>query len=305
MERPVRLSRPAIAVHGGAGSWPRDELEGARAVIRRAVEEGLRASRRGGAVEMVVEAVSVMEDSGAFDAGVGSVLDYEGRVAMDAGVMRGSDLAVGAVAAVSYPRNPVRLAREVMLRTPHSLIVGPWADELARRLGLPPHPGPSERALRRWRELRESPADARVRERVEAARALGYGTVGAVAVDESGELAAAVSTGGVVLKLPGRVGDSPIPGAGFYATRSAAFAATGVGEFILRLGLSLRASVIYELTGDVASAVEGAVAALTSAFGEGTGGLIGMDAGGRAWGAYNTAAMPWAAGDASGKLVVL
>ena len=302
MASPLRLARPAVVVHGGAGSWEGTELETAVREVASAARAGLEAARSGSAVDMVTEAVAYMEDSGVFNAGVGSVLDFTGNVTMDAAVMRGMDRRAGAVAGVTYPRNPVRLARAVLDLTPHVLIVGQWADRLAERIGLPRHTGPSQRSIERWRKIKESggSGDQLYRAWIDAARRLGYDTVGAVAVDADGNTAAAVSTGGVALKLPGRVGDSPIVGAGLYADRLAAFSATGVGEFIIAVGLSLRASIRYAQIHDIAAAVEGALEELTASFGPGTAGLIGIDADGAAYGSFNTRAMPWAVADSSG-----
>ncbi len=299
---PIRLRPPAIVVHGGAGAWQEGDLEAALREVVRAAEAGIEQARKGSSLDMVVEAVAYMEDSGLFNAGVGSVLDFSGKVTMDAAVMRGPDLRAGAVAGVTYPRNPVRLARAVFEQTPHVLIVGPWADRLASSLGMQAHPGPSPRALERWRRLRESQGgqDPLYRRWFEAASRLGYDTVGAVAVDSEGHTAAAVSTGGVALKLPGRVGDSPIVGAGLYADDLAAFSATGVGEYIIAVGLSLRAAIAYRAGRDLAAAVDGALSVLTLLFGEGTAGMIGIGWDGTAYGSFNTKAMPWAVADSSG-----
>ncbi|MGC9071805.1 MAG: isoaspartyl peptidase/L-asparaginase [Acidilobus sp.] len=305
MERPLRLRPPAVLVHGGAGAWQEADLQVSMKEVMKAAEAGMGQARSGSAVEMVVEAVAYMEDSGAFNAGVGAVLDFTGGITMDAAVMRGSDRRAGAVAAVTYPRNPVRLAKAVLENTPHVLIVGQWADTLAKRLGMPRHPGPSQRATDRWRRLKETAGgqEGLYRSWFEAARRLGYDTVGAVAVDLDGITAAAVSTGGVALKLPGRVGDSPIVGAGLYADPASAFSATGVGEYIIAVGLSLRAAIRYEERGDIAEAVEHVVGQVTEAFGPGTVGLIGISRDGTAWADFNTRAMPWAAIDETGRKV--
>jgi beta-aspartyl-peptidase (threonine type) len=305
-ERPIRLSRPAVVVHGGAGAWKNADKEAVSRAIREALENGMEASRSGGSVEMVVEAVASMEDSGIFDAGVGSVLDLRGHVTMDAAVMRGYDLRAGAVAAVTYPKNPIRLAKAVMERTPHVMIVGSWADELAKRVGLEPFPGPSRRSLERWKQLKESGGgdDELARRWIAMAKEVGLDTVGAVAVDSGGRLAAAVSTGGVIMKFPGRVGDSPIVGAGLYADGLSAFAATGIGEYIMSLGLSLRASLAYAQRRDIAEAVESQIKLITETFGPGTAGLIGIDFMGNAWGSANTNAMPWGVADGTRLLVL-
>ena len=307
MVSPMRLRPPALVAHGGAGSWEGADLEVAMREVARAAQAGLEAARSGSAVDMVTEAVAYMEDVGVFNAGVGSVLDFTGGITMDAAVMRGRDLRAGAVAGVTYPRNPVRLARAVLELTPHVLLVGPWADRLAERLGVPRHPGPSQRALERWRRIKESGGgqDQLYRSWLEAARRLGYDTVGAVAVDSDGMTAAAVSTGGVALKLPGRVGDSPIVGAGLYADQLSAFSATGVGEYIIAVGLSIRASMKYVQQRDIAVAIEEALRDLTSRFGPGTAGLVGISSVGAAYGSFNTRAMPWAVADSSGLVKAL
>lgn len=306
MERPVRLSRPALVVHGGAGAWRGADRKAVEKAIRDAVVKGMEQSRTGDSLDMVVEAVASMEDSGVFDAGVGSVLDMRGNVTMDAAVMRGRDLRAGAVAAVTYPKNPVRLARKVLELTPHVMIVGRWADELAERLGLEKFPGPSRRSIERWKLLKESGGDNDdlARKWIDMAKRIGMDTVGAAAVDNNGNLAAAVSTGGVILKFPGRVGDSPIVGAGLYADERAAFVATGIGEYIIALGLSLRASLTYAATLDIVRAVESQIDLITKVFGRDTAGLIGIDSRGNAWGACNTNAMPWGVGDSRGAVEV-
>ncbi len=231
--------RPIIAVHGGAGTR-------ATPANRRALEA---AARRGarflgrGALEAVVEAVAALEASGRFNAGVGSYLDLDGVPRMDASVMA-SDGRWGAVASVPWVRSPVRLARTLLEATGHALIAGEPALDLARGFGLGagfPVPGPRRELWRRFRaEVRGGP-----RARLAAARRLWEelygpsapgGTVGAVALDARGALAAATSTGGLAVKIPGRVGDSAVIGAGTFASPAAAASATGVGEAILRAG---------------------------------------------------------------------
>jgi len=288
--------KPVVAVHGGAGVWRGldVDLDSIRRALVGAVVAGLEASRSGGCLDMVVEAIAYLEDSGLFNAGVGSVLDYTGGLSMDAGLMIGDGRA-GAVALVSYPRNPIRLARIVLEKTPHVILAGPQADELAKRIGLEKHPGPHHRALERWRKLREKPEGSKwLYERVEAAKALGYDTVGAVALDSRGCLAAGASTGGVALKLPGRIGDSPIPGAGFYANREVAISATGIGETIIMSMCSLRVAQLYELTGSLEDALNIVVREHTMKWGPGTLGLIALNARGEVKASYNTEAMPWA-----------
>lgn len=280
-----------IVVHGGAGSWRGADPDAVARALRRALEVGREMMAKGDCVDAVVEAIAAMEDSGILNAGLGSVLDYSGNISMDAGIMR-SDGRAGAVALVRYPRNPIRLARIVMERTPHVIIAGPAADDLARRLALEPHAGPTQRAVERWRDLRTSPESPWVSARIEAAKALGYDTVGAAAA--SGDcLAAGASTGGVSLKLPGRIGDSPIPGAGFFANREIAVSATGIGETIILSMSSLRAAELYASLMSAQAALERVVSEHAARWGPGTLGLIAVTRRGEVAAAHNAEGMPW------------
>jgi beta-aspartyl-peptidase (threonine type) len=304
---------PVVIVHGGAGDWrvvfeaaKREglDLDEARVLdaVREAALAGLRALESGAsALDAVVEAVKYMEDSGVFNAGVGSALDAQGGLCMDAGVMYSEGPRAGAVACVRKPRNPVVLARKVMELTDHVIMCCGPADALAERLGLEVHPGPSPRARALWSLYKERlekggrPVSWWSRND-KAARILGIlpgDTVGAVAVDAEGRLAAAVSTGGTTFKLPGRIGDSPIPGAGFYALSQGAAAATGVGEAIILSGLTLRAVNLMQQGLPAARAGEAALSILESMTGMGAG-LILLDAGGGAAAVFNTASMPHA-----------
>ena len=278
---PVRLGNPAVIVHGGAGGWSRDRLGKVEEAVRTGAARGLETGS-------AVEAIAALEDSGVLNAGVGSVLTFDGRVEMDAGIMYG-DYKAGAVAAVTYPRNPIRLADWVARNTPHVIIAGRQADRLAETLGLEPHPGPSPGAIERWRRLRENPrgpiAEAN-------ARLYGGDTVGAVVVNGS-HVAAGASTGGVALKLPGRVGDSPIPGAGFYAVDGlGGCAATGIGETIILGRPCLRALDLLAQGLGVEEAARRAVEEHTSIFGPDNLGIIVLDASGSAAAAMNTEGMP-------------
>jgi len=225
--------RPVVAVHGGAGRWEVDEerRRAALKALREAVEAGLTAAERGDAVDAVVAAVEHMEKSGVFNAGYGAVYAVDGRAYLDAGVMDGRSGRAGAVAAVEAVKSAVRLARFVMEHTDHVIVAGEGARLLAAKAGLLDtyHKFFSEEKNRRFREVLEEArrGNWRYKKVVE----LAGDTVGAVALDRDGNLAAATSTGGVWLKWPGRVGDSPIPGAGYYAENGVgAFSATGIGE---------------------------------------------------------------------------
>ncbi len=290
--------RATIAVHGGAGSAKYFINEEHRQRYLRglidAVKAGLEAARRGNALDMVVEAVTVMELDGSYDAGRGSVLNLLGEVEQDAGVMWGKDLSIGAVAAVKHVVNTVRLARLVMERTDHVLIVGDGAEELAKQFGLwvPATELINEQKINRYNSLIKD-LQSRYRKNVELARKLGLiGTVGAVALDRDGNLAAATSTGGIILKLPGRVGDSPIPGAGYWAENGVcAVSATGIGEFIIRAMASLRVADLVRSGVGISDAVRRVVDYVTKVFGPGNIGLIAIDHVGNVASAFNTEVM--------------
>jgi beta-aspartyl-peptidase (threonine type) len=215
-----------IAVHGGCGN-PAAGVVRDEGAYHHAIEEALAAGSKvleggGSALDAVQLAVESLEDCPLLNAGRGSVLTTEGLVEMDASVMSGADLRAGAVAAVTGVRHPVALARAVMEDTPHVLLAGPGAERLAEEKGL---------------ELCE--ADWFVTDRQRERWAASKGTVGAVALDSDGHLAAATSTGGVRGQLPGRVGDSPLIGAGTYADdATCAISATGDGELIVRAMLA-------------------------------------------------------------------
>lgn len=286
-----------VAVHCGAGTWRNVDEEIIKKVVLDALERGVKVLESGAsALDAVVEATVVLEDSGVLNAGLGSVPDLRGDVSMDAGVMDGWSGRAGAVAVVTYPKNPVILARKVLELTDHVLLAGSAADELAVKLGLPKHPGLSERVKKRYDEVLKKAfsGDAIFRRSFELAQRLGYfDTVGAVALDSEGKLAAAVSTGGVILKFPGRVGDSAIPGAGFFANKYGAAVATGIGETIIMSMLSLKTVNLISEGYLADTAARLAIQYHTSIYGRDTAGLIVLDYRGNAYGAYNTQAMPW------------
>jgi beta-aspartyl-peptidase (threonine type) len=207
-------------VHGGAGEWRAEDEAAAITGLRLAVGDAMQQLAAGGnALDVVVAAVAALEDDPLFNAGTGAVLNLDGEAELDASVMSGHDLRCGAVAALRRVRNPVLVARRVMDRTAHVLLAGEGALRFARSEGFEDYDPITQRARDAW--LRR--------------RSASPGTVGALALDRAGRLAAATSTGGVSLKLPGRVGDSPIPGAGNYANAAAACSATGQGELMMRV----------------------------------------------------------------------
>lgn len=211
----------AVAVHGGAGNWDKAQHAAARAGVHAAARQaGLLLTQGAAALDAVTAAVTALEDNRTFNAGTGSVLNRDGEVEMDAAVMTGHDLAFGAVAAIQRVRNPVLVARQVMERSGHALLAGEGAVRFARACGFADYDPVTTESRAAWERGR---GEARL------------GTVGAVALDRDGRLAAATSTGGTSHKLPGRVGDTPVPGAGTYATGDAAASATGKGELVMRV----------------------------------------------------------------------
>jgi beta-aspartyl-peptidase (threonine type) len=223
----------ACIVHGGAGNIPPEAWEAHLTGCERAVEKGWRALRGGGrAIDAVQEAIVTMEDDPTFDAGIGSVLNRDGTVEMDAGIMDGEELEAGACAGVTRVRNPIRLARAI-LGSENTFMVSSGAERFAEAHGLEmmaPEEFVTEAEARRWQEYLIHPPP--VEELFQG------GTVGCVAVDHFGTVCAGTSTGGRDFKMPGRVGDSPLIGCGLYAdNRGGGASTTGWGEGITRLVL--------------------------------------------------------------------
>ncbi|RLE53774.1 MAG: asparaginase [Candidatus Methanomethylicota archaeon] len=296
--------KPVILIHGGAGNYrafPPEDLEKRRAWLKKAALEGFKVLTRESALDAVEVAVKVMEDSGVFNAGLGSVLCLNKRVEMDAAIMDGRDLGVGAVACISGFKNPVSIARKIMEETDHILIVGKAAEKLAEFFGFKRTNNLiTESKLNRFEKVYRDWIEGRRRRMMKIRKMVlekkGIfdltGTVGAVAIDSEGNLASAVSTGGYWLKLPGRVGDVPLVGCGFYADNECgAASATGVGELIARLTLSKLCCDMMRTGISAQKACEAAIDLITSKFGEGNAGIIAIDRQGR-WGfAFNTAGM--------------
>jgi beta-aspartyl-peptidase (threonine type) len=262
----------AIAIHGGAGEAEWEHMDTATAVAYHAsLATALAAgsavlARHGSALDAVEASIEVLEDDPLFNAGRGSAFAADGTNEMDSSLMDGATLAAGSVASVHFTRHPVALARAVMEHTPYVMMVGPGADAFSRTQGLKQEPAAFFFTEMRWQEfagvMRASGRTVPVRPLgVPPAPAGGgfavlsgphifahrFGTVGAVARDAEGHLAAATSTGGMQGKLPGRVGDSPIIGAGTYASdRSCAVSGTGVGEYFIRLTLAREVCTLVE-----------------------------------------------------------
>jgi beta-aspartyl-peptidase (threonine type) len=273
----------ALAIHGGAGALPPRPLSREREqAFHRGLAQALEAGqavleRAGSALDAVAAAVTVLEDDALFNAARGAVLTSDGTVELDAAIMDGATLRAGAVAAVRTVRNPVQLARRVLEDTPHVLLIGAGAERFAEQCGLTPVPNEYFITAERRQQLEAEPP---------------IGTVGAVARDRAGRLAAATSTGGMNGKRPGRVGDSPVIGAGTYADdQVCAVSTTGHGEWFLRTvqAYDIVARMRYggaSLEQAVAAAIEQRLPRLGA-----SGGLIAVDSQGGIVIRYNTPAM--------------
>lgn len=279
----------AIIVHGGAGNWSiaTGRREEALRACAEAAERGRAILLEGGsALDAVEAAVNILEDCPALDAGRGSYPNSEGNVEMDALIMDGRDLNMGAIAAIQRVRHPISLARRVMVESGHNFLVGAGADAFADSIGFP-------RCDVAELLVTGGGDDQRRHEEKVPTSTLGD-TVGAVAIDSRGDLAAATSTGGTANKLPGRVGDSPLVGSGAYADNwTAGVSATGYGEALMRVVISKRVCDFVGTGLSAWSACESALRVLEERTG-GEGGLIAVDARGHVGWAYNTQAMPYA-----------
>ncbi len=264
----------AIAIHGGAGVIERtrltaDEDRAIRADLARAVEAGSRILSAGGAAaDAAVAAVALLEASPWFNAGVGAVLTSAGTVELDAAVMEGTGRRAGAVTGVTTTQSPVALARALLENGPHLFLAGPAADTYARSHGLAQVPNThfvTERRRRQLDDLRQRNQGAAL------APEQRFGTVGAVARDTAGRLAAATSTGGLTGKAPGRVGDAPLIGAGTLADdRCAAVSATGSGEIFIRARVAGQICDRVRFGGQtLAAAADAALAEVTALGGDG------------------------------------
>ena len=309
MSLPTHAESPvAIAIHGGAGTIERGRLSADQeASIRDALAAAVMAGHQvlvagGSALEAVTAAVRRLEDAPEFNAGRGAVLSFDGKVELDASIMDGASLAAGAVAGMSGVRHPIEAARRVMTESPHVLLVGAGADAFAQAQGLEfkdPDWFITEFRLQQLRALQA---------REQAGLQLSedwFSTVGAVALDTHGNVAAATSTGGMSNKRWGRVGDSPIIGAGTYAdNRSGAISATGHGEFFIRHVVAHEIGARVRLTGiSLAEAADAVVNTVLREAG-GEGGVIAIDPAGRISMPFNTAGMYRASIDVAGRLQI-
>jgi beta-aspartyl-peptidase (threonine type) len=292
----------SLAIHGGAGTLTREtitpeEEAGVRAALLDAREAAAAILREGGsALDAVEAAVRRLEDAPEFNAGRGATLTFDGGFELDAAVMDGATRAAGAVTGVRTVKNPVALARKLMEQGPHVFLAGAGAEAFAREHGIEEAPEDwfeVERRRQQWDEFRtrgDGWFDSSVK----------YGTVGAVARDAAGHVAAATSTGGLTGKRWSRIGDSPVIGAGTYADdRSAAVSCTGSGEFFIRAAAAHALCERMRLLGDSAQTAADTVIAEVAALG-GDGGLIVAAADGSTGFAFSTPGMYRARCDAAG-----
>ena len=264
--------RWAIVLHGGAGVIRRASMDAQteaayRAALTRAIEAGAQVLDRGGAsMDAIETSIRILEDNPLFNAGRGAVFAADGHNELDAAIMDGATLKAGAVADVTRTRHPISLARAVMEKSPHVFLVGPGADRFSVYAGLEQVDPSFFFTERRWQALIKQlkkeglpipprprgapPPPAALHAELEAAEAHEYGTVGVVALDRHGDIAAGTSTGGTQAKRWGRVGDSPIIGAGTYASnQSCAVSATGTGEYFIRLTVARTVCALVQYKG--------------------------------------------------------
>lgn len=306
--------KPSLIIHGGAGKIVPDSIEATRAGIHRALAAGWAILSKGGsALDAVEAAIVVLEDDPAFNAGTGSHLNRDGRVQLDAIIMEGTSLRAGAVACVERVRNPIRLARCILEKSPHMMLVASGAEKFSTENGLAlcdPEELITDRARTAWRACQDDPQAA------EENLAHKHGTVGAVALDANAKLVAGTSTGGTVCKYPGRVGDSPLIGCGCYADAEVGgVSSTGHGEAIMKIVMAKTAVDLladphtltaYRQTGDpasqlvskpgattIAQAVADAVVLKLAHRARSTGGLILLDREGHPAVAFNGPAMSY------------
>ena len=276
--------RWGLVLHGGAGAMPRDKLTPEReAAIRADLDRALRAAHAvlaqgGSSVDAVTAGITILEDSPYFNAGKGAVFTHDGVNELDAAIMFGPTHAAGAVAGVRTIKNPILLARAVMEKSRHVMMVGSGAEEFAATVGIERVDPSYFRTEERWQELQNKLKQDK------------FGTVGIVALDQHGAIAAGTSTGGLTNKRYGRVGDSPIIGAGTYADAQCGVSATGHGEVFIRYTVAREICARVEYTGaSIADAAQKVVDELAHL--DGDGGVIALDREGHYALPFNTPGM--------------
>jgi len=298
-----------ILIHGGAGVEKIKRTDDITGSLKSAVSNGFDLLKRSSnkAVDSVEAAVASMEDSGVFDAGVGSYLTIDKTVEMDASIMDGRDISAGSVGMAMGIKNPIKLARKIMERTDHVMMVSDGVTRLSQLFGNTVEEYPQELNTKILNEYNKLMKNVRIKWKKNNKLTMlssaasqekshhHYSTVGAVAIDKDGNVASAVSTGGIWLKMHGRIGDSAIIGSGIYAdNKSGAACATGYGEYIMRLCLCKYACDQMQSRNSAHLSSKKSIDVLTERFGKNTGGIITVDLKGRFGRACNTRFMPTA-----------
>jgi L-asparaginase / beta-aspartyl-peptidase len=307
-QRTTSAAKPrwALVIHGGAGVLDRKKIskvkdKAIRIALKGALDAGSKILADGGSSLDAVEAsVRFLEDDPNFNAGKGAVLTYDGTISMDAAIMDGLSRKAGAIAGTTIAKNPISAARKVMTDSPHVLLSGPGADAFVTEKGLETADQSYFETPERRRQLDELKAKNLSWFDVD----LKYGTVGAVALDKDGNVAAATSTGGLTGKRWGRIGDSPIIGAGTYAdNRACAVSATGAGEYFIKVGVAHEICARVRLKGEKIVPAASAVMAEVKAMG-GDGGVIVIAPDGQIGWSFNTPGMYRGGRDSTGREVV-
>jgi len=298
-----------ILIHGGAGVKKIKRTDDITRSLKSAVSNGFDLLKRSSnkAVDSVEAAVASMEDSGVFDAGVGSYLTIDKTVEMDASIMDGRDISAGSVGMAMGIKNPIKLARKIMERTDHVMMVSDGVTRLSKLFGNTVEEYPQELNKKILNEYNKLMKNVRIISKKNNKLTMlssaashekshhHYSTVGAVAIDKDGNVASAVSTGGIWLKMRGRIGDSAIIGSGIYAdNKSGAACATGYGEYIMRLCLCKYACDQMQSRNSAHLSSKKSIDVLTERFGKNIGGIITVDLKGRFGRACNTRFMPTA-----------
>jgi beta-aspartyl-peptidase (threonine type) len=294
------VNRSVVIVHGGAGDWPRTQRRQGLLGVRRSAKNGFDILRKGGSsIDAVESAIVSMEDNPIFNAGTGSTLNFLGDIETDAAIMDGRSLQGAGVALVRTVKNPIRLARIVMEKTDHALIAGEGAQRIADIYKLPKANLMVRRRVAAWRRARQGLRKERFafKKNLRLLRtdylSRELDTVGALALDQKGHIAAGCSTGGISLKIPGRIGDSAILGAGLYADdNQGAATATGIGEIAIRLVVSKSAADLMSQI-PAQEAAEETIRATGEKIGRGLG-VITLDKKGRLGVAHDTPNLCWA-----------
>lgn len=294
---PALAATPVLVIHGGAGVEKAGLAPAEQAAARAAMEQALRAGhavleKGGSAVDAVAATISVLEDAPQFNAGRGAVFTHDGRNELDAALMDGATGQAGAIAGVHRVRNPIQLARAVMEHSEHVMLVGDGAEAFAQAQGIELVDPAYFRIDKRWQQLQKALKEEAARQaHADLETAKHFGTVGALALDAKGQLAAGTSTGGMTNKRYGRVGDSPIIGAGTYANRQCAVSGTGWGEYYLRAVAAYDICARMKYAGQTLQQAADTVINQEIPAAGGNGGAIALDAQGHMAFPFNTQGM--------------